>query len=286
MPSNTRNLPFIRNYEEAEYLFGQKPAPRGKYWYEDERPLGDNRQHHYRLEKGNGYYDVCLYNTPMARYWKPEGNTRRVEYTGHGSITSSSFMWNVLHVSSLLGLETTDGRTVAVPIVPASDLATSLVLVDDKLDVEQSTHPRMFHYVSSERDKAERAEWRKKLEPWLDMMVLRMPMFEEEADMHALDGRPFAYSHASVRKQAWGTDAWAKDTVFAAQLVYNHIGSRRLYNNSDVVGYVLALPTPDEFRRSLQNTLLRKLGVMCKTGREELPMFMDWHDYPRDAHAV
>jgi len=211
MPSNTRNLQYARNYEEADYIFGQKPAPDGRYWNEVERPLGTNRQHHYRLEKGKDFYDVCLYHTPMARYWKPEGTTRHVAYTGHSSMTSSGFMWSVLDVSRLLKLETTDGRTVAVPITYGEHFATSLVFVDGKLRVEQSTHPKMLRYVSSEKDKAERAEWRETLQPWLDAMVLRMPEFEEKAVASVRDGCPFSSSGAFVRGHRFGTEDWARD---------------------------------------------------------------------------
>lgn len=179
----TRQLPYIRNWAEADaYWHKTKKPPRSKKWEENERPLRNTASWHYRLEKGNGYYDVCLYHTVMARFFEPSSIGERRCYVGHDSQTSKGFMLDVLGVHTFKQFDTTDGRKVVAPIVakrlPNSDFSADLMFVDGKLDVEMSQHTPLFKMVSSAQDKAERKQVKQAMDSLFMLCAVRMPELE------------------------------------------------------------------------------------------------------------
>lgn len=171
---NTGGCASIYNYEMAERHFNREPAPRGKAWYTNQRPLDDARKWHYRLEKHDdgAYYDVCLYHTVMARFHRPEPDgTFRVQYEGDSRSTSSQFMWQVLHTQKEKPLRTTDGRDVVVPIVAGrtgQQFGADLWFRKEsefvaRLDVARSSHRQIYKIVSN----PEFLQWKKDLRVWL-----------------------------------------------------------------------------------------------------------------------
>jgi len=193
MTSNVRNLSRVDSYEAALERWGETPLPRTRdgLWCDWQRPLGTVYQHHYRLEKTYDYFDVVLYQTVMARFHKPEGNERSVEYAGCCSRTSRAFLWHVLGTQTVMYMHTTDGTKVTVPLGIDRQLNTELTLVNGLIDVSRSTHPVMEVQRMSAECKARRKQMRKDLQVWLDAMVLRMPEFAKgEANEDA--ARPFA----------------------------------------------------------------------------------------------
>lgn len=182
----THVLPYIRNWAEADaYWHKTKKPPRSKKWDEHERPLRNTESWHYRLEKGNGYYDVCLYHTVMARFFEPASIGERRCYVGHDSQTSKGFMLDVLGVHTFKQFDTTDGRKVVAPLVakrlPNSDFSADLMFVDGKLDVEMSQHTPLFKTVSSAQDKAERKQVKQAMDSLFMLCAMRMPELERTA---------------------------------------------------------------------------------------------------------
>lgn len=120
--SDCRGCYSAHDYAMAQDRWHKTPRPRGAKWEPNERPLDNNRKHHYRLVQGDGeaHYDAVLYSTVMARYHKPTAEGRRVQYNYYPSTTSHNFMWRVLglhtHTAGVLRLRTTGGRDVTVPI--------------------------------------------------------------------------------------------------------------------------------------------------------------------------
>lgn len=180
---NTNLLPYIRNYAEAHAHWEKTKLPsRSKKWAPHQRPLKNTQSPHYRLEKGDGYYDVCLYTTVMARFFEPASIGERRCYMGDNSQTSKKFMWDVLGVQAFKHFDTTDGRKVVAPItgkrMPDSDFSADLMFVDGKLDVGMSQHTPIYRTVSSAQDKAERKHVKQAMDSLLTLCAMRMPELE------------------------------------------------------------------------------------------------------------
>lgn len=172
--SNTSNLARVRHYEEAHRYFTQTAKPRGSKWDDYERPLGTNAQWHYRIEQpyDGDWYDVILYRTIMARFYAPNaaGETR-ICYNGDGRNTSTSFMWDVLHVGKHPRLTDTEGVLRCVPIGSQRGFSTDLWFdVEGRLMVKASTHAPIASVHASKN----LAEWKKNLKAKLDPVICLM----------------------------------------------------------------------------------------------------------------
>ena len=95
----SRNLTCLYQYDHADEFFNKtKKPPRSKKYAENERPLGSVPASHYKIIKGENYYDIKLYSTIMARYYAPDadGGQRRL-YMGHYSVDRKSTRLNSSH---------------------------------------------------------------------------------------------------------------------------------------------------------------------------------------------
>ena len=253
---NIHQLPFVRDYEEADLLWHSRPEKTNGRWSANQRPIEDGssgrRKWHYRIERnaGDTYYDVCLYHTVMARFYKPEGNTRVVEYTGDSRQTSSSFMSSVLYVNKFNSTQTTKGDRVIVPIVPYRELSTRITLVDGKADVAQSTHPRLYRLVPSGEDKQERKEFYAAIELWLDMMDVRYENLIEETPQ-----RFFVKPTWKQGVDTLSTPEWSDFVVWLARHASKETCTR------------------ETFRRLLSQKLAAHCLGETHKKREPLPMF-------------
>ena len=172
--SNTSNLERVRHYEEAHRYFTQTAKPRGSKWDDYERPLGTNAQWHYRIEQHHDgrYYDVCLYRTIMARFYAPNaaGETR-ICYNGDGRNTSTSFMYDVLHVGKYHTCKDTEGVTRYVPVGSQRSFSTDLWFdKDGGLMVKASTHAPIASVHASKA----LSEWKAQLKRKLDSVICLM----------------------------------------------------------------------------------------------------------------
>lgn len=161
--SDCRHCFSVPTYEYALQHWERTPLPRGRQWGVDERPLADNRKHHYRLVRhGDGlHFDAVLYSTVMMRVHKPTPEGRRVQYTWRDSNTSKAFLWQVCNVGRVAPLRTTDGRDVLAPL-GSNELSTDLWFTDlnsRTIDVSRSRHEPVARLVRSQ----ELLQWRKKL---------------------------------------------------------------------------------------------------------------------------
>ena len=207
MYSNTRLLPYIRNYKEADtYFIDTKKPPRSKRWEENERPLKNSSAHYYRLtrHRGGEFYDVVLYNTIMARFYKPtvEGHERRM-YMGHSTQTSKSFMDTVLYVSPITFMPVQplerpyyrwdeEDKKVAVFIGEGKSIGHHVGMdysadlwfdADGLLLVDKSRALEACRLFSTAEDKARRKELRQLMEGYAMLMAMRLPEFLNENTM-------------------------------------------------------------------------------------------------------
>lgn len=313
---HTHLLPTIANYAQARKHWDETKKPRGAKWSDNQRPLKDGRSFHYRMESldPEGYIDLVLYHTVMARFYAPnaEGQEHRL-YLGHHSLTSRKFLMDVLAAGLAVG--TTDGRRVAAPIygnhcVTNQGNAFSLsawFTADNKLIVDKSRHTRHWRKVSVADDKRARDELRKRWSTYTTLAMFRIPEFIESVDLHERSGRPFSGTQAGWRMYQ------AIDKIDAAlmagdepaaeevdhffefcQRIFNTLASRRGYlqpgfvmpswhNTSNLSTYSdLTKPiTPQELVKSIEGQLLKRLKLDTRNGLQEIPQFMPYADFPR-----
>lgn len=304
---NTRALPHIRSFAEADdYWHKTKKPPRSKKWEEWQRPLKDTSSHHYRIQTVRDQqnnliaYDLILYHTVMARYFKPDPIGRELrQYMGHDSQTSKGFMWDVLGVSYFSKRHTTDGRMVYMPVptVPMHGMEFSCqawFTADGKLDVAASSHTPLFKRVSHDDDKHMRKIIKAKFEPLLTLCGMRVAEFEttEQADYMragAFSTRGLRHSHTNaiyriVRAFELGTEPEAKDIewfIESARACYVKLVSDRAdaqklisWHNPNCSPLSIAeRVTEKDLIRSLWASVLKHGGLKQQNGRIEYPQF-------------
>ena len=313
---HTRDLPYIRNYTEAKAHWDKTPeAKRSKKWETYQRPLRNTQQKHYRLEANNPdeYIDVKLYQTTMARYYKPDNHgVQRRLYMGHHTLTSRKFMYDVIGVS---GAEHTvtlvNGERVHAPIYDArlADLPGGIMCSaefyfdrDNRLIPAMSRHTRHWQVVATADDKARLKEIRTAWAPYLDLMMYRLPEFEAEVQLNYRQGRPFSGSYipyddsallVDMNKRMFREQTPSEDQINAlvrlSQTVFNGLASKRgydqkgfqlthpwSYNNTKPDGYsALEKPvTAHDLRKSVSNKLEQILSAKRRSGYAEIPQFV------------
>lgn len=295
----TNNLPYIRNYAEANAWFNKTAKPfRSKKWSEHERPLRNTSSWHYRIEKGDGFYDVCLYYTVLARFYAPQGNIERRCYRGHTSMTSLGFMRDVLGVTEFCRRDTTDGREVFMPVMcrtmDSSDFSVDAVFIDNKLDVAQSKHTPIYKRVSHDDDKYERKMVKAAFEPLFALCVMQMQVWEQTT--HADFNTAGAFYSANItwqhKKAVWSmVDAVRKGLEFPADAVplfmqmarkaYDKRVSDRAYEEKRVGRSNPTCPAHELEKRVTEKELcsslwgyVRKFGNLnSQSGTVEYPQF-------------
>lgn len=277
--SDCRHCFSVPTYEAALKHWQRTPLPRGRKWDADERPLADNRKHHYRLVIGGDadYFDAVLYSTIMMRVHKPVPDGRRVQYTWRSTNTSDAFLWQVCHVGKVLSRRTTDGRDVQVPIGPV-ELGTDLWFTDfgsNTIDVSRSRHEPVARLVRS----LELLQWRK------DMLTNLAPLFqilEFQAEELRQKWEPTpkdTYRHpgslhelAGATRSLWALqnlcrgagaavsnlEFWHEAEIATLRAAYGDVVERAL-DTRDYRG--LELPTTDVLARTATRTLLNYMEI-------------------------
>lgn len=308
--SSAHKLPFMRNYAEAHAHFtNTRKPPRSAKWSEHQRPLKNTSAYHYRIEKNEDSYDIVLYHTVMARYYKPDaqGNERRL-YRGHNSQTSRQFMWHVLCIGQYRWNTTTDGRDVATPVYDSCTFADNgkmfsadfMFTPDNKLIVEQSHHTPHYKYVSSQEDKDKRAHIRKQLSNYAMLAALRLPQYEGDVELDHRKGTPFSgFNGASMRERDAIKDMLTEEPtgdslqfffdnicqevfdVLASKRAYNQDGFKMGWSGTDDYSTLEKRITQHEFEKAVLKRCLDIVGANVQSERREIPQFINKEDYPR-----
>ena len=142
-----------------------------------------------------------LFRSNVATFYPPDtdGNYKVVmEY--YDSQTTNIFMYeNGLHY---YGFETTEGKQVRVPYVRSwnpetkqhEPSATLWFNKDHKLILNKSSHKDIYTYKSSAEDKANRKQFRQKLETLMTLALFRLPEFRANVTITSDLGAPFGTS--------------------------------------------------------------------------------------------
>ena len=255
MYSNLNTLPYIRNYKEADnHFIDTRKPPRSKKWDENERPLKNVSAYHYRLirHRGGEFYDVVLYNTTMARFYKPtaEGHERRL-YMGHYSQTSTSFMHTVVYVSPVTYMPVQPierpyyrwdekDKKVAVFIGQGKRIGDDMGMdysadlwfdANDLLLVDKSRALDAHRLVSTEEDKAKRKELRQLMEGYAMLMAMRLPEFlNDDTTISSRDTWPFS----AVRSNNFDLGEFVNAVKLGEQPTERHIQALVEYTENAV----------------------------------------------------
>lgn len=304
----------IRSYNDAVKAFNVRGPVRSSAWGNNERPL-DRLYKHKKIIQHDGHFDIVLYKTVMARFYKPIVDDRNVEherrlYLGHPSLTSRKFMWEMLgHFGQLGGMHgIPDG--VVVPIYNKyfmqdgdACFSADLMFVGGKLDISRSKHTPHYRTVSSKEDRQKRADVVRKMEVYINLALMRMPEFAAEASLSrklgwTFGGEGYVHEYAQAMRPMLADapidGADDVETFFhMCQMAYNTIASKRgmeqqdftmggLWTaNSDPVSKLNKPITTDEFRRAIVERIYKYAGVKHGSKRVELSQFPQRKDYPR-----
>lgn len=308
MSSNVRTCHTAHTYEWAHAHFERTPEvearSRGALLFTPiERPLGDNRQWHYRIKRGSNaeYYDVNLYHTTMARYYRPDvqGN-RRVCYVWDNRSTSVQFMHHVVGVSKVEKYYTPEGKRVCVPIGTGESynrFSTDLTFdKDGKLILEQSSHAQIQRRVVTPEIKAWRRHLRERTKTLFTLLELGgLPGYTVDRKTMPYGqhpGKPFAENkiassvYYALRRTAWAEELpeeTPEDVVEELRILWNscavHAAQKRDYvaNHIPRYGRDKREPVPEGpiDPRGVTRAALTALYRVCphEKAREDVPAF-------------
>jgi hypothetical protein len=209
--------------------------------------------HHYRIEQhsqadGQEWYDVILYRTPMARFYKPEGARRRVLLNGHNTTMSNQFRWSVLRYGRRFNTQAIfEGMeyTAIVPIHTRNSITdkgeqfcVDMWFDDYLLDVAASKHTRHYTRKSSDEDKQQRKDVRQAVQGVLLMACMKLHEYERDAEVSKHYVYAFSNEATPQRDEYFAMQCFVDGdfnqdalTTFlgtTAQKAYNSLASHRL----------------------------------------------------------
>lgn len=308
----------IDNFRRAARHFSDTKKPRTTRWADNARPLYNTASTHYSLVKVNeDTYDLVNYRTSLVRYFRPTTEGYEVWLRGWNSHTSWAFLdhhgWNTWY----RGRSTQDGKRVKIPLNP---YATGDALINDTkipdgwsavlyfnadgmLDLTRSAHRPVYRKVSSEKDIAERAQFRTNMGVLLDGIMFRLPSYQAAADFNLYKTQAFREAvewraNAACRKalekaeqEGWEpTDEAVNAISEYAKQYYEAYVNREVIKKATVLGkypdgvmHATALGELLQeiqvevpvFRDKLLAALLRCTGLVRASGRVPLEQFSE-----------
>lgn len=309
----------IMSYEKADsYFNGRTEHKRCKGWQSHERCLKEkpSGNRHYRIERHNdgAYYDVCLYSTVMARFYKPdEQGHSRVLYAGHSSVTSKSFMYRVLGVWNGMSKLSTDNRCVVAPIYNDNVFYDTYAKfsLDMTLDanrhiiIDKSRHTPHYTHKSNEADKAKRVQVKEKFANYIMLAQMRMPEFADNCNASQSTGRPFGTGSSTPNIRIavdaiWTDDVpdqhWVDYFFEMCQGAYDTLVAKRGYEQGNFTlntywsGANASHPslldkpvTEKDLEKAILNRVYKLVGANTKSEAVLQPQFMDKDLYPRSS---
>lgn len=203
---HTANIKSIPSYAAADKHFRDTRKPRTARWHENQRPLRNTASRHLRLEVNIDpttdlrYYDLCLYHTPLIRYYQPNDKGECAVHLSHYASVSSFAFMGVHGWYAGKALSTTDNRKVDLPI--SHDTWTSKDLYNDiftvrlvfnaegKLDTNKSVHMPMFRRASTSTLRAKRKAFKDRVAMILDLTDMQYTRILNEACVDLYAGQP------------------------------------------------------------------------------------------------
>jgi hypothetical protein len=300
------------SYQEVVEKFNSiKKPPRSKKYNEFQRPLRRVSENWLMLQKDPHSYVFKLVNTEAVRYFEPECNDKyQVAIRGMHSTFDEQQMCRYTGFYSGIKLRTTNGTEVRVPLNPNykaqdKDFSALLTFTNEGLLIpEESWHADIYCLRSTDDDKGKRKKLKADLEAYVTLQQFKLPTIKESAKVSGRSGRPFGESSVSHGTRAKMFAFLNQDVLplelpeFAllfdqvAQGCFDTLASKRIYATNHKLLYrswnanpseeadkreaqedIIANITPEEFKESLVNTLLRIAGLEKGSSSVALPQF-------------
>lgn len=215
---NVRTTPRLENWEAAHEFFINTRKPRSSRWEDNARPLRDTRSTHLAVMSGSAYgheyYDLCLYKTPLIRYYKPnEKGERAVHLQDHWSISSRAFLyWNGWF--NCMRVRHDGGELFPLPISGETgwanflwgDAFTVRLVLDAKGAVmrDRSAYMPVFRRSSSATMRARRKALKLKAQIMLDMVEMQyadiIDSVEVDPNCHPFQSNGTARDRSAARE--------------------------------------------------------------------------------------
>lgn len=299
-------------YQQVEEKFNSiKKPPRSKKYADNQRPLRRVSEDWLMLQKDPHSYVFKLCSREAVRFFEPETSDKyQVALRGMHNTYDEQQMYRYTGFYSGMKLPTIHGTEVKVPLNPlfkdqGKDFSAVLTFTNAGLLIpEESWHADIYMLRSTDDDKDKRKKLKSDLEAYITLQQFKLPTLKENCKLSARNGRPFGYSAISSGAQAkmhvfLNQDALPLDLpefaiVFdeVAQGCFSTLASKRVYNSNRRLLYagwnsnpsdeadkreqaedIAHEITPEEFKESLTNTLLRMAGISKGSSSVALPQF-------------
>ena len=300
------------SYQDVVEKFNSiKKPPRSKKYNEFQRPLRRVTENWLMLQKDPHSYVFKLVNTEAVRYLEPESPDKyQVAVRGMHSTFDAQQMYRYTGFYSGIKLSTTHGTEVKVPLNPNykaqdKDFSALLTFTNEGLLIpEESWHADIYCLRSTDADKEKRKKLKVDLEAYVTLQQFKLQTLKESAKVSNRTGRPFGESSVSHGTRAKMFAFLNQDVLplesheFAmlfdqvAQGCFDTLASKRIYTTNHRLLYrswnsdpsdeadkreaqedIIAGITPEEFKESLVNTLLRIAGLEKGSSSVALPQF-------------
>lgn len=289
------------SYQEVVEKFNYiKKPPRSKKYNEFQRPLRRVSENWLMLQKDPHSYVFHLVTKDSVRFLEPESPDKyQVAIRAPLSSYDWNQVWKYTGFYNCMALATTSGTTVRVPFNPCykdqgKDFSALLTFrtSDELLIPEESWHADVYTIRSNDNDKERRKRLKAELEAYVTLQQFKLPTLKDNAKVTSRAGRPFGQSSVAHGARAKMFDFLNQDVLplesseFAlvfdsiAQGCFDTLASKRIFSTNHRLLYrgwnsnpseeadkreaqedIIASITPEEFKESLVNTLLRTVGL-------------------------
>lgn len=303
----------IRTYQQIVELFDSlKKPPRSKKYNEHQRPLRRVSESQLMIQKDPQSYVINICGVEAVRYLKPESPDKfQIAVRGMRNTYETDTASKFTGLYNGIKFHTTDGTEVRVPLNPryadqGKDFSALLTfrVSDGLLIVDESWHADIYALRSTDADKEKRKRLKTDLEAYITLQQFKLPTLKENAKIASRMGRPFGESNLSFGARAKMFNFLQQDVLplelpeFAlifdelAQATFDTLASKVVYNTDRKLVYAhwgidpsekadreeraqdLANEiTPEQFKESLTNALLKLANISQGSSSVALPQF-------------
>lgn len=299
-------------YQQVVERFNSIPKPpRSKHYNEFQRPLRRVSENHLMLQKDPHSYVFKICGVETARFLEPESAGKfQVALRAMNNTYEDEMLRKQTGFCNGMKLSTTDGTYVRVPLNPryeaqGKDFSALLTFTNEGLLIlNESWHADIYTRRSTEDDKDKRKKLKKDLEAYITLQQFKLQTLKENAKPSSRMGRPFGESSMSYGARAKMHTFLNQDVLplelpeFAlvfddlAQATFDTLASKVVYNDNrglfygswrndpseqadkaEAIADIVSQITPEQFKDSLTNALLKLANINVGSDHVALPQF-------------
>ena len=238
-------------YQEAETFYNNtKKPPRSKKYNDNQRPLRRVPESWLMLQKDAHSYVYVINGAEVVRLYEPNKDGEyEVAVRGLYGTYDINLMWKFTGYYTRMGIPTTTGDTVRVPLNPyykdqGKDFSALLTYNSShQLIVEKSWHADIYRLASTDNDKQTRKELKAELDAYVTLQMFKLGAIKENCKLDESMGAPFGENNLSHSLMATMRDALTHrplpldsqsfmETFDAvAQDCFDMLASKKVYNH-------------------------------------------------------